>query len=223
MSTANDRAKQPPPRRSPTGPPPILLRRQGRPAPSCGPNHAPRLPVTHTVPVAKPAAVAKPASKPAPDPKPEPPPMASRLPMWGAELPVAPLLEADAPADVSVRLGTLVRTRHARTGRPLLVLCVPCDCEKHKHTYPWRGDWPVDASVRSHQAPRCRKHNAPGGVWLALDPERLPISHQASQEGREDFLEWKAWWDTLSAADRTAISKGRVAGEPPENDSEQRR
>jgi len=109
-----------------------------------------------------------------------------------------------------------------RSRRPLLVLCVPCDCAKHKHTYPWRGDWPVDASVRSHQEPRCRKHKSPDGVWLALDPERLEISQQASQEGQKDFLEWKAWWDTLSAGERTAISKGRVAAEPRENGSEHR-
>jgi hypothetical protein len=101
----------------------------------------------------------------------------------------------------------------------LLVLCVPCDCAKHKHFYPWRGDWPVDASVRSNQEPRCRKHQAPGGVWLALDPERLPISQQASEEGRKAFLEWKAWWDTLSALERTAISKGREKEGAPMSDN----
>jgi hypothetical protein len=207
---------------------PIRLRRQSRPAPSHEPSHGPRPELTVPPPPPPPpkqAAVAKPKPKPEPKPEPKtepPPPPAAKppLPAYGGELPVAPLFEADAPADASVRLGTLVRTRHTRTGRPFLMLCVPCECRNHKHFYPWRGDWPVEASVRSHQAPRCRKHKAPGGVWLGLDPERLSISHQASEEGRKAFLEWKAWWDTFSPGERTAISKGRMAAEPPGNGSD---
>jgi hypothetical protein len=200
----------------PPPPIPILLRRQSRPAPSYGPNHAPRPPVI-VPPSPPPAAAAKPEPKPEPKPggnpargvTPPPPPARPALPSIGAELPVAALVEADVPPGTSVRLGTLSRTRNQRTGRPLFVLAVPCNCHRRVHWFPWRGDWPVDASVRSHQANRCAKHKSPDGVWLALDPKRLEISQQASEEGRADFERWKAWWDSLSAEQRKAIWKGR--------------
>ncbi len=204
-------------------PPPILLRRQNRPAPSRGPKLAPRPDPMHGVaPVAAappkpPAAAAHPAARgPAAQPAaaaraaPAAKLTEPKLPSGGAELPIVPLSPGDVPPDAPVCLGTLMQTMHKRTGRPFLMLCVPCDCGRHKHTYPWRGDWPVDTLVRSHQVTRCKKHKATGGVWLALDPGSMDRSLEASKAGKEAFHQWKAWWDKLSPAERSAIAHGRA-------------
>jgi hypothetical protein len=186
---------------------PIVLRRQNRPAPAHGPSYAPRPPAAPPAPAAK-SAVAKPAEK-----------VKSSLPCSGGELPVTALQAADVPPGKLVRLGILVRAVHERTGRPMFQLHVPCSCKKHTHRYAWRGDWPLDASVRSHQASRC-KGKDPGGVWLGLDPEQMEVSQQAFQEGREAFEAWKTWWSKLSPAERSAISAGRAAANPPATSSE---
>ena len=75
----------------------------------------------------------------------------------------------------------------------MFLLRVPCECKRERHLYDWRGDWPVDPSVRSRQESHCKKHGSPtGGVWLALDPEHLEASRQAHKEGVEAFAAWKA-------------------------------
>ena len=61
---------------------------------------------------------------------------------------------------------------------------------------------------------------APDGVWLALDPERMAASLATSQEGREAFREWKAWWVGLTPSERNAINKGLAAAGPPTTSTE---
>jgi len=114
-----------------------------------------------------------------------------KLPSHGAQLPVVPLTAVDVPKDAKVVLGTLLHGANPKTGRPLVMLCVPCTCPESDHCYPWRSDWPVDASMRSHQRSRCRKHKGPYGVWLAIDPGRVGRSLQVVREMREALTAWK--------------------------------
>jgi hypothetical protein len=183
--------------------PPILLRRQSRPAPSHGPSHSPRPELT--VPARPKPSVAKPKPKP----KPEPPPATPKLPLpaTGWELPNVPLMAADVPSGTIVRLGNLVCGRNRETQRPYMMLCVACPhCRGRKHFYPWRADWPVTRAVRSRQRARCPRKKG-GAVWLALDPERLVISQQASLEGFAAYQEWKTWWQALTPQERSSIRK----------------
>ncbi len=163
-------------------------------------------------PTAAPAPPAKPASqssagpktkpRPKPQPKPKPPaqPVAAtakstpdpKLPFHGAQLPAVPLTVADVPQAAKAVSGTLLRDADPKSGRPLVMICTPCTCSRRTHHYPWRSDWPVDASVRSHQQPRCKKHKGPDGVWLAIDSGRVGRSLQAVREMREALCEWKA-------------------------------
>ena len=142
---------------------------------------APTMPtVASPVPVTNPPPVAKTAtSKPA-------------IPYCGAQLPNVALTAADVPRGAKVVSGTLLHDANRKTGRPLVMLCVPCTCHDSSHTYPWRSDWPVDTSVRSHQRSRCRKHKGPRGVWMAIDPERVGRSLQVVRKMREALHEWKS-------------------------------
>jgi hypothetical protein len=75
----------------------------------------------------------------------------------------------------------------------MFLLRVPCERKKQRHLYDWRGDWPVDATIRSRQEHHCKKHQSPtGGVWLALDPEQMEASRQVHAEGVKAFAAWKA-------------------------------
>ena len=164
-----------------------------------------------SAPAAEPAPVAKPATQPStgpktkprpktkPSPKPAPAqPVAAttetkpKLPYCGAQLPVVALTAADVPPGAKVVLGTLLRDADPHHGRPLVMLRTECTCSKREHHYPWRSDWPVDVSVRSHQKSRCRKHKGPDGVWLAIDPGRVEQSLQVVREMREALVAWKA-------------------------------
>ena len=188
-------SKPPPP------PSPILLRRQSRPAPSHGPNHSPRPPL----PAAR--GPAKPKPKPKPEPVPETP--KSPLPEHGAELPECPLRESDVPEGAIVQSGTLVYARNLLTGRPFLLLAVPCSYHGPKfvnHVYPWRHGWPVDTSVRSRQRSRCRTR-PDRAVWLGLDPERLAISRAAHERAAIAFQGWNSLWSAMTAEQRSAVRK----------------
>jgi len=153
-----------------------------------------------SAPAAKPASLAKP--QPPVGPKPKPAPTAkpaaataktrTKLPYCGAQLPLVALTAAEVPQGAKVVSGTLLHGENPQTGRPLVMLCVPCTCFEVEHSYPWRSDWPVDASVRSHQRSRCRKHKGPYGVWLAIDPGRVGRSLQVVRQMREALCEWKA-------------------------------
>ena len=135
-----------------------------------------------------PAPVAKPVTAPvAATTKSRP-----KLPCCGAHLPEVALTVVDVPRDAKVVSGTLLHDANRKTGRPLVMICVPCTCPESDHCYPWRSDWLVNASVRSHQRTRCRKHKAPHEVWLAIDPGRVGRSLQVVREMREALTAWKA-------------------------------
>ena len=225
LSTFNNNR---PPR---SGGPPVLLRRQSRPAPTHGPSAAPRLPVAPAVKsvpspkatVTKSAPAVKstksvgpaPVVKPVPAAKPVPTPKKLSLPHCGAQLPVTPLQNTDVPPTAPVLLGRLVRAVNDRTGRPLIMISVPCTCKKEAHRYAWRADWAVDTSVRSHQESRSAKHGRlDAGVWLALDPSRLSDSLQAVQTGGVAFLVWQAWWVKLLPSERTRSSQAAPSPGP---------
>ena len=179
-------------------------------------------PAAKPAPVAKPAPAAKPAprpsagpkTKPKPKPKPVPVPPAqpiaataktrpeSKLPVHGAQLPVIPLTVADVPLNAKAVLGTLLRDTNVKTGRPIVMICAPCTCSRRMHYYPWRSDWPVDDSVRSHQQPRCKKHKGPDGVWLAIDPGQVGRSLETVREMREALCQWKAEQEAAKANKR---------------------
>ena len=91
-----------------------------------------------------------------------------------------------------------MRAENPRNGRPLIMLCVPCECHHRSHRYPWRGDWPVSASVRSRQKSRCGRK--PGVVWLALDPGQLERSREIVAAGHVAFREWAATREAARAA-----------------------
>ncbi len=114
-----------------------------------------------------------------------------KLPYCGAQLPRVALTAVVVPRDAKVVSGTLLHDANRKTGRPLVMLCVPCTCHDSSHTYPWRSDWPVDASVRSHQRSRCRKHKGPYGVWLGIDPERIGRSQEVVRLMRAELTTWK--------------------------------
>ncbi len=159
------------------------------PAPVAKPTPA-AVPKPKSAPVAKPtpAAVPKPKSVP---PAPETAATKPKLPYYGAQLPVVALTAADVPRDKKVVQGTLLHGENSHTGRPLVMLCVPCNCWESEHCYPWRSDWPVDFGVRSHQVSRCRKHRASRGVWLALDPGRVGRSLEVVLQMRAELVTWK--------------------------------
>ena len=186
---------------------PIRIRRASEVSPA-----KPALPAN---PAPPPPVVVKQPPPPAvkPEPKPDSPSVATQLPFRGCELPVVPLTESDVPCGVTVRLGVITRTRHRRTGRPFINLQVHCICRKEQHVYCWRGDWPFDLSVRSHQQSQC-ENQKPGklgdSVWLAIDPARIEESRQTWQDGRDAFSAWLTWWLSLPKEVKTAIQKGRA-------------
>jgi hypothetical protein len=156
------------------------------------------------------------AAKPKPKSEPAPSTPKKPLPERGAELPECPLHESDVPQGAIVQSGTLVHWRNLLTGRPFILLAVPCSYHRGgfgKHLYPWRGDWPVDISVRSRQRSRCRTR-PDRAVWLGLDPERLAISRAAFARATCEFQEWQARWSAMTPEQRSAIRKAnRLPGE----------